>query len=374
MTFGTPLALGVAAAAALVTVALHFIATRRPLPSPLPTARFVDDATARAASRAIQLSDAWLLVLRVLALLALGAGFAGPQRAASPRAQAIWLVDRSRAVGSMDDVRRAARVAPGDVVVLFDSIARRVPADSLRAAQRVDVRGSLSAAVAAALRETARAQARAEVRGERVTVIVVSPSAIEEVDSATALLRASVRGPVRWVRVAPAEVPPAERRTVRAATSADSLWARAGARVLVLWPRDSVPMAAHAVSAEGTTLVSLLGRSAVGAGVATARWEDGVPAVVERALGGGCVREVGVRAPEAGDVQLSAAFRSFDATLSAPCGSPRFDADTAWLAPSRAAAPLTLQPAISSPWAPWLMALGMLLLVAELYVRRRAVP
>ena len=370
MTFATPAALGVAAAAALATVALHLIATRRPMPTPLPTARFIEETTARAASRAIQLSNVRLLLLRVLALLALGAGFAGPRLAPTASTQRLWLVDRSRAVGAMDDVRRATAAAAGDIVVLFDSAARRMPADSLRTVQRVDARGSLSAALAAAVRELARAT----VRAESVTVIVVSPSTVDEVDSATALLRSSLLGAVRWIRVAPAVVRPVQRRTVSSATPGDSLWTRAGERVLVLWPGDSAPTAARAVSTESSTLVSWLGRRPVGAGRALARWGDGSPAVVERALGRGCVREVGVRVPLAGDVQLGAAYRAFDATLGAPCGSPRHDVDSSWLAASRAATPRTLRAASDSPLAPWLVAFGTLLLIAELFARRRRTP
>ncbi len=367
MTFASPAALGVAAAAALATVALHFIATRRPVPTPLPTARFIDDSTMRAASRATRLSDRWLLLLRVLALLLLGAGFAGPRHEASARAHRIWLVDRSRAVNDMDEVRRVTMPAAGDVVVLFDSVARVVPADSLRQVQRSEVRGSLSAAFAAALREVARAG----VRAESVTVLVVSPSAIEESDSATALFKATVRGRVRWIRVTPTPARTAERRTVRAATSLDSAWARAGARVLVLWPADSAPVAAHGVSTERTTLVALLGRSMVGAGATVARWDDGVPAVVERPLSRGCVREVGVRPPRAGDVQLSVAYGAFDATLSAPCGNHRFEVDTAWMTATSGEVPPTLREAAVSPWTPWLLALGAMLLAAELVARRR---
>lgn len=367
MTFAAPWALGIAAAAALATIALHFIATHRPTPTPLPTARFIDDSTMRAVSRAVHLSDAWLLLLRVVALMLLGAGFAGPRAGPAARARGIWLVDRSRAVGSMDEVRRVTSVASGDIVVLFDSVARVVATDSLRTVQRSDVRGSLSAAFAAALREAARA----DVRAESIAVHVVSPSAIEEVDSATALLKASVRGRVQWVRVARASVRAAERRTVRSAAVADSAWTRVGERVLVLWPTDGAPIAAHAVSTEQTTLVAPLGRRPVGEGVAQARWEDGAPAVVERALGRGCVREVGVRAPIAGDVQLGAAWRALDAALGAPCGSPRFEVDSSWMEPSRSFAPLTIRVSAVSPWAPWLLALGTMLLVAELFVRRR---
>jgi len=317
--------------------------------------------------RAVQLSDAWLLLLRVVALLVLGAGFAGPRLEQSARSRRIWLVDRSRAVGSMDEVRRVTPATGSDVVVLFDSVARVASTDSLSSAQRSGARGSLSAAFAAALREAARAN----VRADSLAVHVVSPSAIEEVDSATALLAASVRGRVQWVRIAPAIARPAERRTVRAVAAADSAWTREGDRVLVLWPSDSAPIAAHAVSTERTTLVALLGRRPVGEGAALARWEDGAPAVVERTLGRGCLREVGVRTPVAGDVQLGAAWRAFDAALDAPCGSPRFSVDSAWTRPARFVAPLAMRVSSASPWAPWLLALGALLLAAELFARRR---
>ena len=367
MTFAAPLALGIAAAAAIATIALHFIATRRPTPTPLPTARFIDDLTARAVSRAVQLSDAWLLLLRVVALLVLGAGFAGPRPEQSARARRIWLVDRSRAVGSMDEVRRVTPATGSDIVVLFDSVARLAAAGSLSTVQRSGVRGSLSAAFASALREAARA----DVRAESLAVHVVSPSAIEEVDSATALLVASVRGRVQWVRVAPAIVRSAERRTVHSVGAADSAWMGEGDRVLVLWPSDSAPIAAHAVSTEGTAFVALLGRRPVGEGAALARWEDGAPAVVERTLGRGCLREVGVRTPFAGDVQLGTAWRAFDAALGAPCGSPRFEVDSAWTRPARSVAPLAVRVSSVSPWAPWLLALGALLLAAELFARRR---
>ena len=116
---------------------------------------------------------------------------------------------------------------------------------------------------------------------------------------------------------------------MRAATSLDSAWARAGGRVLVCWPADSAPVAAHGVSTERTTLVALLGRSLVGAGATVARWEDGAPAVVERprprmrarsgrALAGG--RRWATRRPIA-----------HSTTLSAPCGYPRLEPDTAWM-------------------------------------------
>lgn len=375
MTFAAPWALGVAAAAALAAVALHFIATRRAKPTPLPTARFLDDATVRSASRARRLSDVPLLLLRLVALLALGAGFAGPRPALSASAHRIWLVDRSRAVLDMDEVRRAVAPGVGDVLILFDSVAIVVPVDSLRTTPQSGARGSLSAAFAAALREVTRAN----VRAESITVLVVSPSAVEEVDSATVLLKSALTVRVRWTRVASTAVRAAERRTVRAMRASDSAWTQADDRVLVLWPTDSAPIAARAVSTERSTLVAQLGRKEIGSGVVVARWEDGAPAVVERAIGRGCVREVGVRLPGAGDVQFSAAYRAFDATLGAPCGNPRTDVDSSWMQPTGGTAaaiaiePLNARAMSPSPWARWLIALGFVLLLAETVVRRRRV-
>ena len=81
MTFLAPLWLAVAAIAAGVVFALHLITTRRPPAAPLPTARFVPGGDARAASRASRPTDVPLLLLRVLALVLLGAAVARRSRA-----------------------------------------------------------------------------------------------------------------------------------------------------------------------------------------------------------------------------------------------------------------------------------------------------
>ena len=196
MTCASPAALGVAAAAALATVALHFIATRRPVPAPLPTARFIDDSTMRGASRATRLSDRWLLLLGCWRCCGLGAGFAGPRPEAAAHAHRIWLVDRSRA--ERHGTRCGAR--PSRRPATWWSCSIRWPAwsppihyDGCSDPQRADRcrRRSLPRCCA---------RWRAAVRAESVTVLVVSPSAIEETDSATARFKATVRGRVRWMR------------------------------------------------------------------------------------------------------------------------------------------------------------------------------
>ena len=61
MSWLIPSALGIAGAAAVVAVALHFIARSRPLAETLPTARFVPDRPIYARTRSIALTDLLLL-------------------------------------------------------------------------------------------------------------------------------------------------------------------------------------------------------------------------------------------------------------------------------------------------------------------------
>jgi hypothetical protein len=165
-------------------------------------------------------------------------------------------------------------------------------------------------------------------------------------------------------------------------------------RVLVVWPIDGVPAgwvrgapdSAWAVAAPAAAVVAPFARVAAaptgrGARV-VARWADGQPAAVERALGSGCVREVGVPVPQAGDLALRPAFRAVLAALAAPCGVARgagpVDAALA-AALRRDGAPLLdarpLRAALAPP-APdrlgaALLGLALAALLAELAVRGR---
>jgi hypothetical protein len=129
MTFLAPAffyaSLGVAAA----ITALHFIVTRQPRAGILPTARFVPDMPATATARATRPSDIPLLVLRVLLVLAVGAGLAKPVIKPSRSATArVVLADVSRSVGDISAIRTAVDSAyrEGDVLIAFDSSARIV--------------------------------------------------------------------------------------------------------------------------------------------------------------------------------------------------------------------------------------------------------
>src|SRR5580765_2998389 len=120
MTFLAPgflfASLGVAAA----IVALHFIVTRQPRAAVLPTARFVPDTRATAIAPARRPSDLLLMFLRVLLVLAAGAGLAKPVLTPSRAAHArVLLVDVSRSardsLAICDSVRAIYR--SGDAVV-----------------------------------------------------------------------------------------------------------------------------------------------------------------------------------------------------------------------------------------------------------------
>ena len=434
MTLAAPLFAWVAAGVAAATVALHLLAWRRPPESPLPTARFAPERPIRMVSRAVRPADLALLAVRVLLVLLVGIALAGPSiDARRPGAGRVIVVDRSASAGTGAEVASAARAAfrSGDAIVVFDSAAREVASptsDSLGATSASQEYGSLSAALVVAV----RAAARLERERDSVEIVVVSPFASHEIDAATRPIRATWHGPLRVLRAsgAPNDTTSLGRPTVRAAdgdaiaaslglsppfpggasvrvvrdapTAADSVWAREG-RALVIWPvgasptwqRHDVTDTAFAVTApRGTsTGASGLVRSATVVarfartnlpppGRIIARWSDGEPAATEAALGAGCVRAVVVTVP-VGDLPLTPAFQHFARRLAAPCGAaarnaPAPDNVLATVLPPTVPASERLSIATlaaelpGSRLAGWLLALALLLALAEMWIRRGA--
>lgn len=418
------LAGGLLTAVGLVLV--HLLALQRPPAAPLPTARFIPDAPARAASRADRPTDRWLLLVRVLAVLCVALAFARPVRDVDRAAvRQVLVIDRSRGVLSESELRAraAALYRPGDAVIVADSTARALAAplaDSLAALAVVNAPGNVGAALAAAFR-TATALRDST---DSVRVVLVSPLAAESIDAATAAVRGAWPAAIRVERVAaradsvrahdvtvrgddddplavavaflaarPAAVPT---RIVRGAPDgADSAWARDG-NLLVVWPADAAPAAwrARAVAdtmggattddaTDAATVVATLVRTADAPAASpagwrvVARWVDGAPASLEHALGAGCVREVGVPVARGGDLVLRAAFHDFVRAHLAPCGgrtalAPPPDSALAWLAgtgvPTLALADVA---PTESPFVPWLLGAAIVLLLAELFVRAR---
>jgi hypothetical protein len=353
MTFLAPIFLAAGAAVAAVVVLLHFLARRRPRSALLPTARFVPDRPARWPSRAPRPTDWLLLAARVLAILAMAAAFAGPvrqpDRAVTSR---VVLVDRSRAVADPNASRDSALAVArdGDLVIAFDTSVRVISApvhDTAGVLGRSVAQASLSSALIAA----ERAAVALRDRADSLELVIVSPFATEAWDDATSTIRARWQGRARLIAVpllsadsaprgiviqtprsdpvsaavAPfAAAPEASARVVRAdPTTADSTWARATGHVLVHWPRsaDRAMLTAEGVAGPGVVLAAPLVRRMIDATEAhvVARYADGSPAIVERTLGAGCVRDVGFDLPVAGDVALRESVRRLVQLVAAPC-------------------------------------------------------
>jgi hypothetical protein len=417
MSLLAPLALAFGALAAAVVVGLHLLTTRRPPAMLLPTARFVPHADARAVARTSRPTDLLLLALRALAVLLVGAAFARPvPDAPGARVRTVVLLDISSGLAdraaAIDSAR--LRLTEGGVLVVFDTAARVIPADSLDEVMRggsdasFAAPGPLSPALAAA-----RTAAGRVARGaDSVRLVIVSPLTASAFDAATRSLRDAwpagaelvrvpatadtARAPATRLVTARADDPlapalarlPAERgahlvRIVRSPPSVDdSTWAREPSRVLVVWPVGDATLAPDGVTSTGArpaTLVAPLARFPVPADErVVARWRDGTPAVVESALGAGCMRSVGVGIPLAGDLTLRDPFARFLAALVEPCGGARGvalpDSAVAWLAGNGEAAPATLlAQASAADWrlGAWLLALALLLLAGEWMLRRR---
>jgi len=261
-------ALGVAAA----TVALHFIVTRQPTSSALPTVRFVPQGTVRVVTFS-RPRDLLLLFLRVLLILLVGLAFARPILVPERRPVArIVLADISRRVADTEEVRDSALalLGPGDVLVVFDDVARAVrreAADSARHLARSPHDGRLSAALVAALRTAPELREEAD----SLELAVISAFRADQLDGATLPIRELWPGRIRLVPVAatPDSLPPSPGVEVRAdaddgvavavrlagltaadpsvrlvrgtPTAADSAWAAAGPRTLVHWPAEGAP-------------------------------------------------------------------------------------------------------------------------------------
>jgi hypothetical protein len=414
MSFLAPWAFAIAAIAAAGMVLLHLVARQRPAAYVLPTTRFIPDQRTLVSRAATRPRDLLLLLLRVLLLLSAGAAFARPvltpRRGAMAR---VVLLDRSRAVASPADAIAKARALLADgvpsTVIAFDTATNVVATtalDSLGGAPRTEVAGSLSAALIAARRASA---ALAE-RADSVQLVLVSPVALSEIDSATRRLRAEWPGAARIEQVglradtsdgwaleqsltSDDVLGPATAlvrrsggamltRLVRGAPSAtDSAFARTGGTVVRWDSTAAVRPTPEGLAVGDDVIVAALARRAVSSsGRVVARWADGSAAASETTLGNGCVRDVGIAVPPAGDLALHPPFQRIARALLTPCGVAAAEraADTAtvaWLAGKTTNAAradvLRSEENRSSPLARWLLALALALALAEMFVRAK---
>jgi hypothetical protein len=400
VTFLAPWFLAGGAAAAAAMVAVHLLAFDRPPESPLPTARFVPPQTHRSASWARAPRDRLLLLLRVSALLLLGAAFARPVSAPTRAGRvAVVVVDRSRAARATPDPPAVLGGARAVAVIAFDSVARTLPADALDSVLAAPP-GATGGLISAGLVAAVGAATAARATHDSVEIVLVSPVTADAIDAATARVRAAWGGPIRVVRTAAA---PAARprvavrapdgdpvrvavarggalagdaavRVVRdSVTVADLAFARDGGAVADWTLRGDSGAVVTALVAGGLAAVGRFTRGDAGAdGRAVAWWADGAVAARERPMGSGCVRRVAAGLPEGSDLGDDPGFIAVVAMLGAPCGGavgpPVSDSVVATLVGPAGAAVPGVPP---SPWARWLLTLAMALLVAELAVRRR---
>ena len=409
MIFLAPVFLLAAGIVAAGVVALHFLSTREPDTDLLPTVRFVPRVPVQATTITMRFTDPWLLVLRVLLILLLGAALARPL--VHPFAQPvsrIAVVDVSRAIGSPGELADSARgyVEGAAAVVFFDDEAREIEAgavealESLREDARWDraPRGSLSTALIAALRSASRLRDGTD----SLHLVVVSPFAQEERDAATAEIRALWPGRIDTVRVAGAAAQPADGPGVERVEWADSgatgLWAeretpdtiggvRANDAVMVYPFVRRWQAAPGVVEESGDGRDSSTGQESAddaepansGQTRVYARWMDGEPAAFERATAEGCMRSIAIPMPTEGDAILRPGFQRFLAGLEGPCGEPRdmsllpeefmaaFVGDEA-LAPASEVARQVMR---VTPAVPWILGFALVVALAELWLRRR---
>ncbi len=428
MTFLAPAFLWSAIAVAGGIVALHFIVTRQPRASVLPTARFVPDSPATAIVRDSQPADLLLMLLRVLIVLATGAALAKP--VLRPNRQAtgrVFLMDASRATAHIHEAADSvsALYREGDAVVVFDSAAHPLgpsARNSLAAVRRADALGNLSAALIAALREGSALRDRVD----SVQLLIVSPLVADERNAATDSIRKLWPGRARLVHISATPVDSlmsdgkgditlksdsadplavtvslaaknqnhGSARVVRAAILAaeDSAWMVSANHVVVLWPALGRPLLAvqrspadqsGGVAGRDLRLVSAFDRrwrfpvdSLRGARV-TSRWADGEPAVVEKRIGRGCLKSVAIPVPVVGDLVIRPEFVRLVEVVTAPCGDPLVttplaSSNVASLAGGGGLAPRDAFAArgdVASPLAPWLLGLALLAALVELTVR-----
>jgi hypothetical protein len=390
--------------------------------------RFVPTSAVRVTTVAPLPEDLLLLLVRVLAILLIGAALARPVLVPHRRPLArVVLADVSRAVGPIEAVRDSALalLGTGDVLVVFDSSAHTVrgaAADSARHLTRTARAGRLSPALIAALRSASAIRDEAD----SIEIAIVSPIRANEIDGATQSIRALWPGRIRVVRTAGAAdslAPPAGIavsagaddpvalassiaglpqsdsvvRVVRGApTAADSAWASGGRHTLVRWPTAGAPPGwrararadtVGAVIAGEAALVSPLERkwqvdTAARATRVAARWVDGAPAAVERDIGSGCIRDVAIDVPTRGDIVLRPAFGQLVRALVSPCATVAggLAADGAAIAAlageGRLASHDLVRPPdnVATPLVPWLLAAAIVLVLLELLVRRGSAP
>ena len=415
MTFLAPWALAIGGSAAAGTVLLHLVARQRPAAYVLPTTRFIPDRRTLVSRVATRPRDLVLLALRLVLLLSAAAAFARPVLAPSRGARArLVVLDRS---GSVETARAAierARALLADGVptrmMVLDSSATYVAdaAHALDSLGRDSSRGGRLASLTTGLVAARRAGPMLGADADSVELVLVSPVMREQLDAATDSVRAAWPGRITMARVDartdsakawsldrgvslddplgpalahfPISATPTAVRLVRGTLGTrDSAVARAGGAV-VRWDRIAAPMRATALAMGDDVVVATMARGSPPArGRVIARWSDGAAAATEETLGAGCIREVAIGVPPAGDLPLRPTFQRVARGLMAPCSgaTASLPADSASVARLAGTGALASGDALlgrerpASTIVPWLLGLALACALAELALRAR---
>jgi hypothetical protein len=401
-------------AVAAGVIALHFIVTRQPRAGILPTARFVPSLPATATAKHTRPSDLLLMLLRVLLVLAAGAGLARPILKPSRGAEArVILADGSRSTRDRTSLRDSVKslYRNHDALILFDSTARAVNGpDSMEVS---NAKGNLGAAMIAAQRAASALRDRAD----SIELVIVSPFAAEEFDNATLQIRQLWPGRARLVNIGSGpdssivkslDVKAAADDPIQIASGfarrfpdVNALIVRDGStpasaanRAIVYWPAAGRPRGAvQRAKADliggvgsGSNLVVapferkwIFNPDSIRGATVVARWINGEPAAVEWNQGSACVRSVAIPVAAKGDLVLRDDFSRLVASLAGECGSVAAlkPADPQLVEGLRGPASLASRGSfpprgdVRSTIAPWLIALAIALAIAELFVRRR---
>jgi len=383
-----PIFLWVAGLSAAAAVGLHFLSTLQPRREIFPTVRFVPEATLHSTALAMKFSDPWLLLLRALAILLVGTAFAQPHfvlwRQSVARIVAIDISGSvARSPAWREQVKRAT--AGAATAVLFDTTAHEVRggtsiepllpgalSTTTDSSGDRDSPGRLSVALIAAL----RAGARLSESANSVELTIVSPFLAASFDRATPSIRKLWPGRIELVKADSSQAPAAPAKVeVEWQDSAHS----------ALWVRRSHEDTASGVYSEAATLIAPLERKWQLAATperrtrVIARWLDGEPAAVEQNINGVLKRSMGFSLPQQGDTILRPEFMRFTEWLNSsskdPSAPPLLDAETlatlAGAAPAPKGATMPSSTAMS-PWVAILLAVGLSILIFELFIRHRA--
>ena len=461
-----PGALVAATVASVLITSLHFLSVRRPPLLLLPTARFLGPNDVRAVSRNRKPSDLLLLLLRVLALLAIGLALSSPtfDSVSSSFANVIvadasWRSDsaRLREIAGIDkdsDVEAVFTDSMGGMQAQLGAAwpeAWRAAATLLDDAPDIDSVGLHIFAPRAGVESYAAWHSWRLSWPGNVTVhtgmsdetrssvglatspldsgISRSPESAAAVQNATRIAASRIEvsgGPADdVVRVAfdmygrnsssvvlvdrsdkPVSEKPVDKLPLQAQSGANT--------VRINWPQSGVPLGwtpviepAGALVVAGNALVANWNRTSRAPNISTnartvdvnnagnggaaaassarviARWNDGTPAAIEHAVtpDGGCIRDVGVLAPQNGDVMISQRARALISMLTSPCGTTLQPIPASVSADSGGPVNTALvrdlkdvivrKQSLSPPWLPAaLLALALALLGVEQLMRR----